>query len=97
MNIKSHGKDDIISKETRLDIEVVTELHEWLPDLTFSYDDDIVVVKAALQPYLMYDKIIVVCHGVVMRQFEFTENLAYCSVLEVEMDENFQWCGFVEH
>ena len=117
----------IISKETRLDIEIVTELHEWLPDLTFNYDSETVVgravrhltdhkgecpedyepkyetlrsvfdrVKAALVPYLHEEKIIVVCHGVVMRQFQYAEKIHYCDVLEVEMDEDFQWCGFVE-
>ena len=118
----------IISKETGHAIEVVTELHEWLPDLSFDYTHDGYVgkavktlsyhkgecpggytpeyeslkavfdrVKAALQPYLKYDKIIVVCHGVVMRQFMFAEHVEYCGVLEVDMDETFEWSGFVEN
>jgi len=118
----------IISKENNLDMAVVTELHEWLPDLTFSYDSEITVqnaaksltdnkgecpehyqpkyetlesvfnrVKSSLLPYLKYDKIIVVCHGFVMRQFKYVPNIEYCGILEVEVDENFKWGGFVEH
>ena len=118
----------IISKERNLEIEIVTDLHEWLPDLTFNYDHAEFVgksakalsenkgecpsdyfppyetlysvfnrVKAALKPYLSYDKVIVVCHGVVMRQFEFHENLEYCGMFEVDMDEHFEWCGYVVH
>lgn len=118
----------ILSKELDLEIDVVADLHEWLPDLTFNYDSAEFVgkaakamsqhkgecpeeylppyetlksvferVKEALKPYLGYDKVIVVCHGVVMRQFQYHENLAYCGMFEVDMDEHFEWCGYVVH
>jgi len=118
----------ILSKELDLEIDVVTDLHEWLPDLTFNYDQAELVgraamalsqnkgdcpseylppyetlesvfnrVKAALKPYHKYDKVIVVCHGVVMRQFQYHENLEYCGMFEVDMDDHFEWCGFVVH
>lgn len=118
----------ILSKAHGLDIEVVTELHEWVPDLTYHYSDVEVVNRAAkaltvnkgecpddfnppyetlasvferamnaLKPYLNHEKIIVVCHGIVMRQFKFVLDLDYCGVLEVDMDEAFEWGGFVEN
>lgn len=118
----------IISKETGLDIEIVTELHEWLPDLSFTYDSEVTVsnavrslshhkgecpenyhpkyetlssvfdrVMSALMPFLKHEKIVVVCHGVVMRQFQYAEHIDYCGIAEVEMNEDFQWRGFVEH
>lgn len=117
----------IISKETGLDISIELGIHEWLPDLTFSYDSDDIVKLAAkectackgnytdtdpksweklsavadrafrsLEKYLSYDKIIVVTHGVVMRQFKFQRSIPYCGVLEVDFHADFKWCGWVE-
>lgn len=117
----------IISRELDLDIKIELDIHEWLPDLTYSYINDSEVVKAAqemtqykgehngkdlsweplsnvayrainsLKKYLDYDKIIVVTHAVVMRQFEFKKDLGYCEIIEVEFDELFKWNGWIEH
>jgi broad specificity phosphatase PhoE len=117
----------IISKETQLDISIELDIHEWLPDLTYNYDNDDIVKLAAkectacrgdytdaeprsweklstvasrafksLEKYLHYDKIIVVAHGVVMRQFKFQASIPYCGILEVDFDKDFKWCGWVE-
>jgi len=51
----------------------------------------------ALEKYLNYDKIIVVTHGVVMRQFKFLPTVPYCGVMEIDFDKDFKWCGWVEH
>ena len=51
----------------------------------------------ALEKYLSYDKIIVVTHGVVMRQFKFQPTVPYCGVMEIDFDKDFKWCGWVEH
>lgn len=50
----------------------------------------------SLENYLCYDKIIVVTHGVVMRQFKFQPSIPYCGILEVDFDKDFKWCGWVE-
>ncbi len=118
----------IISKNTGLDIKIELDLHEWLPDLSFSYDSDEFAVKIgkecstykgkcpedknpkweslsevarraflSLEKYLQYDKIIVVSHGIVMRQFKFQQQVPYCGIIEVDFEKNYEWCGFVEH
>jgi broad specificity phosphatase PhoE len=118
----------IISKETQLDINIELDIHEWLPDLTFNYDNDDIVKAAAkectsykgeytetetrsweklstvagrafksLEKYLSHDKIIVVTHGVVMRQFRFQNSISYGELMEVEFDKDFKWCGWVEN
>jgi len=51
----------------------------------------------ALEKYLNYDKIIVVTHGVVMRQFKFQASLPYCGIMEVDFHKDYKWCGWVEH
>jgi broad specificity phosphatase PhoE len=51
----------------------------------------------SLEKYLDYDKIIVVTHGVVMRQFQFQPQIPYCGIVEVDFDKDFKWCGWVEH
>jgi broad specificity phosphatase PhoE len=118
----------IISKETGLDINIETDLHEWLPDLKFDFTSDDVTIAAGkecsackgeytdeepknweklstvasrafkcLEKYLNYDKIIVVCHGIVMRQFQFHLDIPYCGIIEVDFDKDFKWCGWIEH
>lgn len=118
----------IISKMRNVDIEVELDLHEWLPDLTYTYDSDKFMLQAGklltlhkgkcpsnseiqyeslsdifkranncLQKYLKYDKIAVVAHGILIRQFIFSETIPYCGISEIEYDENFKWCGFVEN
>lgn len=115
----------IISRELDLDIVVENDIHEWIPDLTFSNQTMEESYKATreltkykgehpqdmhcnwepisavanraiscLKKYLDYEKIIVVCHGVVIRQFQFKYNIDYCEVTEVDFDENFEWKGW---
>lgn len=116
----------IISRHRDLDINIELDLHEWLPDLTFNYDNDGIVKKAAkectmfkgehveeirnweklstvanrsfkaLEKYLNYNKIIVVAHGVVMRQFKFEKTIPYCGIIEVDFDKDFKWNGWIE-
>lgn len=50
-----------------------------------------------LEKYSDYDKIIVVAHGIVMRQFKFLLDIPYCGILEVDYDRDFKWAGWVEH
>jgi broad specificity phosphatase PhoE len=50
-----------------------------------------------LDKYLDYEKIIVVSHGIVMRQFKFQLAIPFCGILEVDFDKDFKWGGWVEH
>ena len=43
----------------------------------------------SLLPYVSYDKIIVVCHGVLMKAFEFREKtIDYCGIITFDFDES---------
>ncbi|MGH4137128.1 hypothetical protein [Clostridium sp.] len=44
-----------------------------------------------------YEKIIVVSHGIVMRQFEYYTDIPYCGIIEVDFCKDFKWCGWVEN
>ncbi|MBZ9623838.1 histidine phosphatase family protein [Clostridium sp. FP2] len=48
-----------------------------------------------LEKYLIYEKIIVVTHGVVMRQFKYHNEIPYCGIIEVDFYKDFKWCGWV--
>ena len=50
--------------------------------------------KNALLRYRKYSKIIVVTHGVVMRQFSFSPEIPFCGITEIDFDESFSWAGF---
>lgn len=49
-----------------------------------------------LKRYLNYDKIIVVCHGIVMMQFQYQHYIKYCDVLEIDFHEDYIWGGWVD-
>ena len=49
-----------------------------------------------LEKYLHYDKIIVVTHGILMRQFEYHTDIPYCGVVEVDFYKDFKWSGWAE-
>lgn len=51
----------------------------------------------SLEKYLIYDKIIVVTHGIVMRQFKYNTDIPYCGIVEVDFHRDFKWCGWVEN
>ena len=51
--------------------------------------------KNALLRYSQYKKIIVVAHGIVIRQFSFAPEIPFCGISEVDFDELFSWIGFV--
>ena len=116
----------IISRHRNLPLEVELDLHEWLPDLTFTYKTDDEVVKASkmmtankgtcppdsplqyeelesvfnranavLRRYAHYDKIIVVAHAILIRQFAFAELIPYCGISEIEWNESFTWPGWI--
>lgn len=50
----------------------------------------------SMKKYLNYNKIIVVTHGVVMRQFKFNSHIPYCGIVEVDFHEEYKWCGWVK-
>lgn len=109
----------IVSKNTQINLTVETDLHEWMPDVTFSDRDDVSLAypefignngirndetkynwesmeevqkrsRIALKPYLKYDKVIVVCHGIVMSSFtHINDMIEHCGIRELDLDESF--------
>lgn len=105
----------IISKNTGIPIEVENDLHEWMPDLTFTFDYDGELayqhyikhkgirdsdipyrwetysmvqkrVKNAILKHQHHEKIVVVCHGIVMSSLTYFEDLIeYCGIREVKL------------
>jgi len=94
----------IISRNTRIPLEVENDLHEWMPDVSFKFDydgqksyenyiqskgvrnDDTSFrwetyenlqnrVRDAILKHKNHDKVIVVCHGIVMSSLTFFEDL----------------------
>ncbi len=117
----------IISRNTGLPIQVETDLHEWMPDLTFQYDSWDYVMRAVeectkyrgrrddsclyqwedlahvaerayrcLANYAHYEKLVIVAHGMLMRQFKFVPEIPYCGILELEWTPEMPWPGFIE-
>ncbi|MDY0075616.1 MAG: histidine phosphatase family protein [Acholeplasmataceae bacterium] len=102
----------IISRITQIPLVVEHDLHEWMPDKTFTFDFEVQKsyeeyilcqgqshkdhkypwetyeelqkrVKHALNKYKSYQKIIVVCHGVVMSAFtRFDDMIEFCGIRE---------------
>jgi len=67
------------------------------PDFTPPFEDLETIfnrVKNCLVKYLRYEKIIVVCHAKVMRQFAEDPVIPYCGIREVEFHRDFLWPGF---
>jgi broad specificity phosphatase PhoE len=60
------------------------------------YDQVAERAYAALRPYLYLDKVIVVCHAYVIKQFYNPGRIDYCQIVEVDFDENFTWPGYIE-
>ena len=50
--------------------------------------------KNALLRHSQYKKILVVTHGVVMRQFSFAPEIPFCGISEIDFDELFSWTEF---
>ena len=50
-----------------------------------------------LEKYLSYDKIIVVAHGILIRQLKYATDIPHCGIVEVDFHKDFKWCGWVEH
>ncbi len=105
----------IISRITGIELTVENDIHEWIPDLDYSFKDasgafddyykhqgketDQKIINwetyealktrvyNALKPYVgKYEKVIVVCHGLVMSTFtHFYDGFKHCEILEVEM------------
>lgn len=103
----------IISRLTNIELVVENDLHEWMPDVSFSrkedlglaypdfmkfkghlnaksvfkyetYEDLSLRVSAAIKKYKHYDKIIVVCHGIVMSTFtHIDDRIEHCGIREV--------------
>ena len=94
----------IISRNTRIPLEVENDLHEWMPDVSFKFDydgqksyenyiqskgvrnDDASFrwetyenlqnrVREAILKHKNHNKVIVVCHGIVMSSLTFFEDL----------------------
>ena len=53
-------------------------------------------VKNVLLRYRKYNKIIVVTHVVVMRQFSYSHEIPFCGISEIDFDEAFSWVGFID-
>ena len=49
-----------------------------------------------IKKYLGYQKVIVVAHGVLMRQFVYMKHVPNCEVITMEFDEKSQYNGYVE-
>ncbi|MFU8793570.1 MAG: histidine phosphatase family protein [Acholeplasmataceae bacterium] len=103
----------IISRVTHIKIEVENDLHEWMPDTAFIFDDQIdgsfneyldakgvrrpnhihrwesydalkKRVMGVLEQYKHLDKVIVVCHGIVMSTVtHFDDVIEHCGIREV--------------
>lgn len=39
----------------------------------------------ALEKYRQYETVVIVCHGMLMRQFVFQEKIDYCEIIEVDL------------
>ena len=73
---------------------------EYTDDDTRNWEKLSVVANRAfkgLEKYLSYDKIIVVTHGIVMRQFKYHTDIPYCGIVEVDFYKDYKWCGWVEN
>lgn len=73
---------------------------EYSDDNTKKWERISVVASRAfkgLEKYLSYEKIIVVTHGIVMRQFKYHNEIPYCGIIEVDFYKDFKWCGWVEN
>lgn len=117
----------IISKARQLDLEIEIDIHEWLPDLTYTFDSDEKAINASLgceqhkgmcpehivkkwetlehlfkrannslKRYLGYKKVIVVSHGMLIKQFIKGKDIPYCGVFEVDFHEDYEWHGYID-
>jgi broad specificity phosphatase PhoE len=50
----------------------------------------------AMRKYLRYNKVIAVCHGMVMRQFVYEDEIPNCGILEMEFSADSVWNGYVD-
>jgi broad specificity phosphatase PhoE len=69
------------------------------PDAKYNWESLSSVAKRAIECLYKYEnskKIIVIAHGMVMRQFVYAEYIPYCGILETDFDRDFKWGGFVE-
>lgn len=68
------------------------------PDCIYNWESaESVGIRAfqCLKKYINYNKIIVVAHAMLIRQFGyFQKDFPYCGIYEVEFDENSVWNGF---
>ena len=117
----------IISRYRNTEIEIEMDLHEWLPDLSYTFSTEEVVNHAiklfisnkglcpenslikyeelsrvferankCLLKYKDYNKIAVVAHCVLIMQFNQGKKVPLCGITEIDYDENYTWCGWVE-
>ncbi len=50
-----------------------------------------------LKKYLgRYEKVIVVSHGMLMRQLKYKQDVDYCEIIEMDFDENYKWEGWID-
>ena len=105
----------IISRQTGIKLTVENDLHEWMPDTAFKFDQDANEsykeylnakgirnashqyrweaypdlqkrVREAIEKYGQYQKIIVVCHGIVMSTLtHFDDVIEHCGLREVTL------------
>ena len=84
---------------TQLDAEITMYKGEWNERCEHHWESFSSVGKRAfdvIRKYMDYHKIIVVAHGILMRQFMFMEDIPNCGVIEMEFNENSRYNGYVE-
>lgn len=82
-----------------IDAEMKKYGGEWNPECKYQWESLSSVGKrafAAVKKHLDCKKVIVVAHGIVMRQFVYMEEVPNCQVITMEFDESSQYNGYVE-
>ena len=82
-----------------IDEEIIKYKGEWNPECKYRWESFSNVGERAykvIKKYLGYQKVIVVAHGVLMRQFVYMKNVPNCEVITMEFDEESQYSGYVE-
>lgn len=89
-----------VSRDERLrGAEIIKYKGEWNPECKYRWESFSQVGERAfevIRKYLGYKKVIVVAHGVLMRQFVYMKDVPNCEVITMKFDEKSQYNGYVE-
>jgi len=80
--------------------EMILQKGVHTPECTYHWESMEDLGKRAfsvIEKYKEHEKIIVVCHGVLIRQFRNLEDIPPCSIVAYEYDENSTYLGWMEH